>query len=382
MTGSRNSSATTGSEPRRTRIAEGIYTDAHGLAATVKVGRIQREKRFPRGTSIREMQRWRESTRLELYEDGAATTRGYLQPDVDRYLERYRGRAGFKSERSHLSAWVTAIGNVPRGSLTSERVAAQLATWQADGVAALTCLHRWRALRALYRTLDGPRAKTPCDDVPRPKRPRPVPLRVPIATLWAVAKALERRDAKTHARFLVLASTGQRPSQLMRATPDHVDLRAKTWAVSPGKGGTFQYLHLTDDAVAAWRAFMKADAWGEFDTGLYGKRLHKAGWPADIRPYNVRHTLAMDLLDSGADLSDVQTVLGHASIQTTRTNYAGIAEARVRAALARIDGRMRIASRTASRATPHRSTVRQKTARSSRDRNGPKSGRKPRSSGR
>ena len=35
---------------RRVRIAEGVYKDRHGLAATVKVNGIQRELRFPPGT--------------------------------------------------------------------------------------------------------------------------------------------------------------------------------------------------------------------------------------------------------------------------------------------------------------------------------------------
>ena len=38
---------------RRVRVAEGIYKDRHGLAATVKVNGIQREVRFPRGTPLR-----------------------------------------------------------------------------------------------------------------------------------------------------------------------------------------------------------------------------------------------------------------------------------------------------------------------------------------
>jgi len=32
---------------RRVRIARGIYTDRYGVAATVKVRRVQREHRFP-----------------------------------------------------------------------------------------------------------------------------------------------------------------------------------------------------------------------------------------------------------------------------------------------------------------------------------------------
>ena len=38
---------------RRVRVAEGIYKDRHGLAATVKVNGVQREIRFPPGTPLK-----------------------------------------------------------------------------------------------------------------------------------------------------------------------------------------------------------------------------------------------------------------------------------------------------------------------------------------
>ena len=38
---------------RRVRVAEGIYRDRHGLAATVKVNGVQREIRFPSGTPLK-----------------------------------------------------------------------------------------------------------------------------------------------------------------------------------------------------------------------------------------------------------------------------------------------------------------------------------------
>ena len=51
-TGRRSAKADSTPPPsrRRVRVAEGIYKDRHGLAATVKVNGIQREIRFPAGT--------------------------------------------------------------------------------------------------------------------------------------------------------------------------------------------------------------------------------------------------------------------------------------------------------------------------------------------
>ena len=44
----------TESRGRRTRVAEGVYKDRYGLAATVKVHGVQREIRFPPDTSLKD----------------------------------------------------------------------------------------------------------------------------------------------------------------------------------------------------------------------------------------------------------------------------------------------------------------------------------------
>jgi integrase len=70
--------------------------------------------------------------------------------------------------------------------------------------------------------------------------------------------------------------------------------------------------------VAAWEAFVVADAWGAFDTSKYGKQIHAAGWPKGITPYKARHSFAAAAIRSGVSLGDLQGLLGHASPTTTR----------------------------------------------------------------
>jgi integrase len=326
---------------KRTRLAEGIWQDQYGLSGVVRVGDVYKEQRFPVGTRHDFIQAWRARTRAELLEDRDAQrpATGTLEADAARYLTKIDHRTSHKSDRSHLSAWLPTLGRFLRSQIRTAQVQATIDRWREAGKSARTIRHRVRVLRELYQALDGPHARPPTKGLTLPKVSSPHPVATPWALVAKVAKSLKagKRHAegyggdsdKAHARFLVRATTGQRPSQLMRAKPEDVDLKRRIWFVRAGKGGLQVPLPLNAEMVRAWKAFIKADAWGTFDARSFSKTIRRHGWPANMRPYNLRHTFAIDLILSGADLGDVQAALGHRQIETTRAHYAPVQLARL-----------------------------------------------------
>jgi integrase len=140
---------------------------------------------------------------------------------------------------------------------------------------------------------------------------------------------------------VVLATTGQRPAQLMRAQPGDVQLEDGLWIVRSAKGAPAHTITLNGEMVSAWRAFLAADAWGPYDSSLHARRVHAAGWPKAVRPYNLRHSVMIDALSRGVDLGDVQGLAGHTSPATTRRFYGPLAIDRQRKISNQLNGRLK-----------------------------------------
>lgn len=327
----------------RTRIEEGIFADVSGLASVVAVGNIQKEKRWPADTPRETLREWRATTRARLLKSSGGEQRQRSDPrslarSIAAYLKRRKGRVGYKSDRSHLKAWIAKLGDRRRHQITKDDCEAVIAIWRADELSEKTIQHRVRVLREMYQALDSKDIDHPLKGIALPKPVRAAPIPVSGEIIRTVATSLLRGKTargygsdpiKGRAWFLVYATCGQRPSQIGRAKPGDVDLERCVWFVRPAKGGDPIPLPLNDDMVFAWRTFIAANAWGGFDPSSFAKLLRRHGWPKGVRPYALRHTFAIDLLLSGADLGDIQGFLGHASIQTTRQFYAPILLARL-----------------------------------------------------
>ena len=330
---------------KRRRLARGIYEDGTGRSA-VSIGK---ERRFPPHTPIAVMRAWQDEwRRTHPHKRGNRAAAGTLTAAIERWEREERHLVSFISRRAELRAWCALYPNKYLTAISSADVRRAISTWHDAGVKAKTIRNRLWTLKHLFHLTFGPRVETPVDEVEPPARERQVINPTPASTILAVyAKLLEfertgrLRDAKTRARFMVRAATGRRPSEIMRAQPDDVDLERRIWRVRDAKGGWSEGLYLNDDMITAWRTFVDAHAWGFFRTESMAIVLRAAGWPEDVRPYNLRHSIGIDLSEAGHDLDDIGPWLGHKpGSRMTREHYVPVLRGRMQRLSETIDGRL------------------------------------------
>lgn len=147
-------------------------------------------------------------------------------------------------------------------------------------------------------------------------------------------------DARDRAIIETLVSTGMRISELVRLERDAIRETSDEIAVR-GKGNKVRVVFLSDSARQALAGYLEQR--GDIDPALFIRHKRGAVGPADdlrltarsiqrlmkkraaqagllkhITPHTLRHSFATDLLSNGADVRQVQQLLGHSSITTTQ----------------------------------------------------------------
>jgi integrase/recombinase XerD len=236
------------------------------------------------------------------------------------------------------------------------------------GFSAASVARRLSAIRQLYRFLyaEGNRKDDPAAAIEGPKRGRPLPkvlsvrhvdqlLSVARDGMDAARPVGERlRAARLNCLLEVLYATGLRVSELV-ALPASAARRDERMLIVRGKGNKERLVPLNESAKQAMRDYLalqaeakpkqgtlKAAKWlfPSFGESGHLTRQHFARdlkalasiaglKPKQVSPHVLRHAFASHLLQNGADLRSVQTLLGHADISTTQI-YTHVLEERLK----------------------------------------------------
>jgi integrase/recombinase XerD len=241
---------------------------------------------------------------------------------------------------------------------SAEDVEAYFTSLGERGLSPATASRRRAAVRQFYKFVLGEtwRADDPSRRVEAPRKGRSLPKvlsRAEVDRLIAAAGAKDGAQGLRLACMVELAyASGLRISELTGLTLAAL-ARDPAYLIVKGKGGKERLAPLNDAARAAVKAYLEvrpgflpkgggktpgANPWLFASRGKEGRltprrfaqlldeaAAHAGIDPARVSPHVLRHAFATHLLEGGADLRVVQTLLGHADIGTTQiyTHVAG-----------------------------------------------------------
>jgi integrase/recombinase XerD len=243
-----------------------------------------------------------------------------------------------------------------------EDIRAYLVALTKSGIAGSTQARRLSALRQFFVFLytEGIRKDDPTDAIDAPRRQRPLPKILSRADIEALIEAARASapDTAEGMRLLciveMLYASGLRVSELV-TLPFSAARSRDGFLLVKGKGGKERLAPLNDPARAAIRDYLlRRDEFlpsgprrGHAERFLFPsrsaeghltrRRCHqmlkelalKANIDPDkLSPHVLRHAFATHLVEGGADLRSVQTLLGHSDIATTEI-YTHVAKDRL-----------------------------------------------------
>ncbi|WP_296641554.1 tyrosine recombinase [Roseinatronobacter sp.] len=250
-------------------------------------------------------------------------------------------------------------------TLGQDQIEAYLIDLDAQGLARATRARRLASIRQMFRFAyaEGWRDNDPASRIAGPGKAAKLPQTLSPSEVTALLDAA-RRTGRTDADRLrniclmeLLYATGLRVTELVSLPVNAVRGDPRMIMVN-GKGNKDRMVPLSDPArtaLTAWlaewdrqasklRAARKPEPKALFPSRGKAGHLSRVGFflllkdmaitagldPARVSPHVLRHAFATHMLEGGADLRAIQTLLGHADIGTTEI-YTHVLEERLKA---------------------------------------------------
>lgn len=174
-----------------------------------------------------------------------------------------------------------------------------------------------------------------------------------IERLLNQPKESDENGIRDRAILELLFSTGLRVSELTKLDRKQIDLKTREFGIV-GKGGRARVVFLSERAVKYLEKYLRSRVDNltpllvrrkkDLKVGITDKQarlspraiqrmvkkyVRQSKIPIDATPHTLRHSMATDLLQAGADLRSVQEMLGHKNIATTQI-YTHVTNARLK----------------------------------------------------
>jgi site-specific recombinase XerD len=264
---------------------------------------------------------------------------------------------GFKEDTCrdyvrNVRAFAAFIGRSPDTATAEELRLFQLHQTQ-SGMQPPTINSAVSALRFFFTvTLDRP-------DLARRLTVVPYPRRIPtVLSVEEVTQLLHAASApKYKAAFATAYGAGLRVSEVVALKVGDVDSERMLLRVERGKGGKDRHAMLSPqllELLRAWwregrrRSLLLPGGWlfpGRNPVEPLSARqlcrvvraaAQAAGITKHVSPHTLRHSFATHLLEQGVDIRVIQTLLGHAKLDTTAL-YTRVANTTIRAVTSPLD---------------------------------------------
>jgi integrase/recombinase XerD len=288
---------------------------------------------------------------IEAFLDMMAAERGASRNTLDAY----------RRDLVDFDRWLSAHDSSARHA-SRDQIRQYLAHLSQSGRAASSQARRLSALRQYFAFLYGEswRADDPTTAIDAPRRAQALPKSLSQGDVEALIGAAREQAAETAegVRLLcmleILYAAGLRVSELV-TLPLAAARSRDAFIIVKGKGGKERLVPVNPSARTAIRnylvvrdQFLSPDvragerylfpsrgASGHLTRRRCHQLLKELALKADIdpeklSPHVLRHAFATHLVEGGADLRSVQTLLGHADIATTQI-YTHVANERLRA---------------------------------------------------
>jgi integrase/recombinase XerC len=195
-------------------------------------------------------------------------------------------------------------------------------------------------LRSFFKYLVREQRVTanPAKSVSTPKREKPLPSTLTVDEAFRLVEspieAGKGQQARDRAILELLYSSGIRVSEMVGLNLNQLDMELGIVKVM-GKRRKERIVPVGSKAIEAVNAYVEERGVVNGEDPLFinsrGGRLTarsvgrlvktyttRSGIFRKISPHSLRHTFATHLLDSGADIREIQEMLGHASLSTTQ----------------------------------------------------------------